>query len=173
MAEVDAVRSHAPTAGQRSTPGIAVTSRRVLNSVLHNCLATFASRCSDHCGYWLFGQLPADLDRWEVDLCAEPPVGEAPLEVAKRLAVRRFREQLAKVGFGRAVVSAAVLSCSRGAPAVGMQGEFEVAGHRVELRVRVVTDRGGIVDRRRAVFVATHDPGKERRRSREHWGPSS
>jgi hypothetical protein len=147
-----------------------MTSRRVLNSVLHNCLATFASRYSDHCGYWLFGQLPADLDRWEVDLCAEPPAGEAPLEVAKRLAVRRFGEQLAKVGFDRAVVRAAVLSWSRGAPAVGMQGEVEVAGHRVELRVRVVTDRGGVVERRLAVFVAAHDPGKERRRSEEHWG---
>ena len=54
-----------------------------------------------------------------------------------------------------------------------MQGEVEAAGHRVELRIRVITDRGGVVERRLTVFVAAHDPGKERRRSEEHWGPSS
>lgn len=145
-------------------------SRRVLKSVLHNFLGTFSSRYSDLRGYWLFGQLPADLDRWVVDLRGDPPEGEAPLEVARRLAIRRFQEQLGKAGLDRSVVREAVLSWARDAPALGRQGEFEARGHRVELHVRVVTDRGSIIERRQFSFVAVHDPSRERRRSPVAWG---
>ena len=147
-----------------------MASRRVLKSVLHNFLGTFASRYSDHRGYWLFGQLPADLDRWVVDLRGDSPEGEAPVEVARRLAIRRFTEQLGKVGLDMSVVREAALSLTRVAPAVGWQGEQEAGGHRVELQVRVVTDRGGNIERRQSIFVAVHDPSRERRRLPVDWG---
>lgn len=147
-----------------------VASRRVLKSVLHNFLGTFSSRYSDHRGYWLFGQLPADLDRWVVDLRGDPPEGEAPLEVARRLAIRRFKEQLDKAGLDRSVVREAALSWARDEPALGWQGEFEARGHRVEFHVRVVTDRGSIIERRQLSFVAVHDPSRERRRLPVDWG---
>lgn len=141
-----------------------MTSRRVLKGVLHNFLGTFASRYSDLRGYWLFGQLPADLDRWVVDLRVDTPAGEAPVEVARRLAIRRFKEQLRKSGLDMAVVQEAALSWTRAEAALGWQGEHEAEGHRVELRVRVVTDKGGVIERGQSIFVAAHDPSRERRR---------
>lgn len=143
---------------------------RVLTSVLHNVLGTFASRYSDHRGYWLLGQLPADLDRWVVDLMADPPEGESTIDVARRLAVRRFKEQLGKSGFDASVVREAELAWTRQEPAFGWQGEYRAQGRRVELRMRVVTDKARIVERRRSVFVAVHDPGKESRRLPIDWG---
>lgn len=141
-----------------------MASGRVLKCVLHNFLGTFASRHSDFRGYWLFGQLPAELDRWEVDLRGAAPTEDEPLDFAMRLAIRRFEEQLAKAGLGMSVVREAVLSCVRVEPALGLQGDFEVQGHRVELRVRVVTDRGRVVEHHHTMFVALHDPSRERRR---------
>jgi hypothetical protein len=147
-----------------------MASRRVIKSVLHNFLGTFVSRYSDHRGYWLFGQLPADLDRWVVDLREDRPEGEAPVEVARRFAIRRFREQLGKARLDMSVVQEAVLSWMRLEPALGWQGEREAQGHRVELRVRVVTDKGGVIERGQSFFVALHDPSRERRRLPVDWG---
>lgn len=138
--------------------------------MLHNFLGTFMSRYSDHRGYWLFGQLPADLDRLVVDLREDPPEGEAMVKVARRLAIRRFKEQVGKAGLDISVVQEAALSWTRGEPALGCQGEHEVQGHRVETHVRVVTDRGGVIERRQSYFVAVHDPSRERRRLPVDWG---
>lgn len=138
--------------------------------MLHNFLGTFASRYSDHRGYWLFGQLPVGLDRCSVDLRGDPPEGESPVEVARRLAIRRFNEQVRKAGLDRSVVAEALLSWTRAEPVLGWQGDHQVSGHRVELRARVVTDMGRAVERRHVCFVAPHDPSRERRRLRVDWG---
>lgn len=138
--------------------------------MLHNFLGTFTSRHSDHRGYWLFGQLPADLDRWSLDLRGDPPAGESPVDVARRLAIRRFNEQVCKAGLDRSVVAEALLSWSRAEPFLGWQGDHLVSGHRVELRARVVTDMGRAVERRHTCFVAPHDPIRERRRLPVDWG---
>lgn len=135
-----------------------------MKCVLHNFLGTFASRHSDFRGYWLFGQLPAELDRWDVDLRGAATAGDEPLDFATRLAIRRFEEQLAKARLDRSVVREAVLSCVRVEPALGVQAGYETQGHRVELRVRVVTDRGRVVEHHHTTFVAPHDPSRERRR---------
>jgi len=141
-----------------------VASGRVLKCVLHNFLGTLASRHSDFRGYWLFGQHPAELDRWKVDLRGAATAGDEPLGFAMRLAILRFEEQLAKAGLGMSVVREAMLSCVRVEPALGLQGGCEVRGHCVELRVRVVTDRGRLVEHHHTMFVAPHDPSRERRR---------
>lgn len=145
-------------------------SRRVLKSVVHGFLGTLVSRYSDYRGYWLFGQLPADLDQWVVDLTADPPAGEAPTEIARRLAIRRFQEQLRKSRLDMSVVQEASLVWTRAEPALGWQGDHEAQGHRVELRVRVVTDKGGVIERGQSFFVALHDPSRERRRLPADWG---
>jgi hypothetical protein len=93
--------------------------------VLHNVLGTFASRHSDHRGYWLLGQLPADLDRWVVDLMADPPEGESPIDVARRLAVRRFKEQLGKSGFDASVVREADLAWDTSRAGVRLAGRVQ------------------------------------------------
>lgn len=146
-----------------------MASRRVLRSVLHNFLGTFASRNSDHRGYWLFGLIALDTDRWVVDLREDLPAGDSPVEVAKRLAFRRFHEQLAKAGLDMSVVREAAISWTRHEPALGSHGERPAHGHRVELLVRVVTDEGSIVERRQSCFVAGHDPSRERRRLPVAW----
>lgn len=145
-------------------------SRRVLRCVLHNLLGTFASRHSDLHGYWLFGQLPADLDAWTVDLRGDPPAGETPLDAARRLAIGRFRDQLSKARLDPSVIREASLSWSREEPTVGWQCEHEAQGHRVSVRARAVTDLGRTIEQARSVFVARHDPNRERRRLPIHWG---
>jgi hypothetical protein len=116
------------------------------------------------------GELPAELDRWTVDLRGEPPAGETPLDAAGRLAIRRFDEQLSKAGLAPSVVREASLSWSREESAVGCQGGHEARGHRVAVRVRVVTDLGRTIEEGRSVFVALHDPTRERRRLPVDWG---
>lgn len=147
-----------------------MASRKMLNSVLHNFLATFASRNSDHAGYWLFGQLSDDLDWWSVDLRSDPPQGALPVEVARRLAVRRFREQVCNAGLDMSVVAEALLTWSRVEPMVGWLGGHEVSGHRVVLLVRVETYAGRVLEQSLVCFVAPHDPCRERRRLPADWG---
>ena len=116
------------------------------------------------------GQLPADLDAWTVDLRGDPPAGETPLDAARRLAIGRFRDQLSKARLDPSVIREASLSWSREEPTVGWQCEHEAQGHRVSVRARAVTDLGRTIEQARSVFVARHDPNRERRRLPIHWG---
>ncbi len=142
-----------------------------MKSVLHNFLGTFTSRYSDHRGYWLFGQLPADLERFSVDLLRDPPDGDAAIQVAQRLAVRRFAEQVLKSGLDLSGVHEAVLELTRDSkPVLGRQGDFGTRGRNMSLLVRVVMDGGRVFEEQQAVFVAAHDPSKERRRNPADWG---
>lgn len=142
-----------------------------MKSVLHNFLGTFTSRYSDHRGYWLLGQLPQDLERFSVDLLGDPPDGHAAIKVAQRLAIRRFAEQVLKSGLDQAVVREALLELTRDSmPVLGRQGEFEARGRSMGFLARVVTDDGRAFEEQQAVFVAAHDPSKERRRNPVDWG---
>jgi hypothetical protein len=119
----------------------------------------------------LFGQLPADVDRFSVDLLGDPPDGDAAIQVAQRLAIQRFAKQMLKAGLVQSVVREAVLELTRGSkPELGHQGHFEAQGRNVGFLVRVVMDGGWVFERRHAVFVAAHDPSKEKRRNTVDWG---
>lgn len=145
--------------------------RRVLHSVLHDFLGTFTSRYSDYRGYWLFGQLPNDIDQWSIDLLGDSPSGDTPTDAAHRLAHRRFAEQMQKSGLGRSVVREAMLRFERDPqPILGRRGEHEAWGSKVTMVVRVVTDVGSVIERRQTIFVAAHDPDQEGRRRPEDWG---
>ena len=79
---------------------MAMSSRRIIKGVLHNFLVTFTSRYSDFEGYWVFGFLVADMDTVAINLldASTESADDKPLTFAKRLAVQRFAEQIAKAG---------------------------------------------------------------------------
>lgn len=142
-----------------------------MKSVLHNFLGTLTSRYSDHRGYWLFGQLPADLERLRVDLLSNAPDGDAAIEVAQRIGIRRFAQQVLKSGLDPSVVREGVLELSRDPePVLGRQGGCEAWGRNMRFLVRVVMDVGRVFENQQTVFVAVHDPDKERRRNPVDWG---
>lgn len=80
-----------------------------MKSVLDGLLGTYTSRYSDLGGYWLHGQLAIDNREFDIDLMTVPPTENTPEAAARRLAVRRFREQLTKSGLDIAVVRSADL----------------------------------------------------------------
>jgi hypothetical protein len=142
-----------------------MTTRRAMRSVLRGFLGAYTSRYSDHRGYWLHGQLPSNLLAWSVDLMGAAPSSDDLTEAARGLATRRFAEQLHKAGLTFDVVREATLHIERLPDRVrGWQGEFRSDGHLVRFTARSVMDNGRIYQDELAIFVAPHDPAKERRR---------
>jgi transposase-like protein len=150
-----------------------MTTRRAMPSVLHNFLGTYTSRNSDHRGYWLFGQLPAEPQEWAWDLLVRSEAGDEAARAAHRLACRRFAEQVAKSGIDRDAIHEARLRLSRRpGSSHGWQGEHWTNGHMVQFSVSAVMDDGRVHELDRSVFVAPHDPRRERRRRRATHGDS-
>ena len=145
--------------------------RRIMKSVLDGLLGTYTSRYSDLGGYWLHGQLLNDTCELAIDLMAVPP-NENTLEAsARRLAVRRFKEQLSKSGLDTAVVRSADLNVLTDTEIVeGWHGDHWSEGHMVEFAATAVMDTGRRFKRIHKVFVAPHDPRKERQRLPSDWG---
>ncbi len=109
--------------------------------------------------------------RFSADLLRDPPDGDAVIQVTQRLAVRRFAEQVLKSGLDQSVVREAVLELTRDSkPVRGQQGGFRARGRNMNFLVRVVMDTGRVFEEQQTVFVAAHDPSKERRRNPVDWG---
>jgi len=142
-----------------------------MKSVLHGFLGTYTSRNADYRGYWIHGQLPSGLQEWTIDLSGSAPVSEEPAEATHRLAARRFAEQVRKAGLTFGVVREATLQITR-IPGVitGWHGDFSSDGQMIRFSARAVMDNGRIYQDERTVFVAPHDPEKERRRLETDWG---
>ena len=151
-----------------------MTTRRVMKSVLMGFLGTYTSRYSDFGGYWLHGQLPMGLQHYHFDLMALAEantftlgltIKEKVREAARRLAIRRFSEQLEKSGLNVDVVREATLQI-RMKPALvnGRQGDEFSQGHMVEFVADALMDNGRRYQKESIVFVAPHDPSKERQR---------
>jgi|GEM_PF-1816697 len=144
---------------------------RVIKSVLHNTLGTFVSRYSDYCGYWLLGQIPMEPASWTADLLEPALVGPGLFNVARRLAARRFAEQLGKTEVARERVMEAELMWRRGNEAVrGWHGNGWGRGYHVALTATARMDDGRSFNCSVTVFVAPHDPSRESRRSLGDWG---
>jgi hypothetical protein len=136
-----------------------MATRRVMRSVLHNFLGTLTSRHSDYQGYWLFGQLPANVEALEVNLLDDPPDGEALVQVVERVAIRRFSEQLLKARLDRSFVCEATLLLTRDQePVLGWHGELQSLGHDLDFKVRVRMDSNRVLEDRQVAFAAPHDP---------------
>jgi hypothetical protein len=146
-----------------------MTARRVMTGVLYNFLDTYISRYSDYRGYWLHGQLPSSVEKWKFDLLGRTPESDTPVGEAWRLASRRFAEQLYKAGLTLDLVREAALEIVRIQGVVkGWQGDFMADGQMVRFSARSVVDTGRVYQNERTIFVAPHDPRKERRSSRSH-----
>ncbi len=148
-----------------------MTTRRVVKSVLNNFLGTYTSRYSDYRGYWLHGQLPLDLQEWTIDLLGAASEREGVKEVAHRLAIRRFAEQLSMSGLTFDMVREATLRFTKDPNLIkGWQGDYIAAGHMVQFVARAVMDNGRVYVNEQQIFVAPHDPGKESQRNEADWG---
>lgn len=157
--------------GLCSTLGALVTRSRVVKSVLHNFLGTYTSRYSDYRGYWLHGQLPQDGGTRKLDLLGTASAGGTPESEAYRLAIRRFGEQVIKSTLTMEVVRKATLQVDTGSEVVqGWHGNRRDVGRMVRFVARAEMHTGRVFETEQKVFVAAHDPEKERRRSEEDWG---
>jgi hypothetical protein len=148
-----------------------MTKRRLIKSVLAGFIGTYTSRYSDYHGYWLMGQMTVDPGGYVVDLMAVPTTESSVNAFARRLAVQRFQEQLAKCGLDPAVIRSAQLNVRLETEIVeGLHGDYPSEGHLIEFVASAVLDTGRQYECKRKVFVAPHDPQKETRRLPAAWG---
>jgi hypothetical protein len=137
-------------------------SRKLLNGVLRGFLGTYVSRYSDLDGYLVFGLAADALDGLEVDLTLDAPAPSLdPVSEVRRLAIRRFSEQLAKVGLSRSVVRSATLAIRPAPEARGgyvETGRRVPSGHDYTFTVSVVTDLGRPYRAECRAFIAPHAP---------------
>ena len=148
-----------------------MATRRVIKSALSAFLGTYTSRNSDLQGYWLFGQVEPTLRLFSIDLLASPPDDCNPQAAAHRIAVPRYTEQLAISGLTPEVVREARLEAvPHPDPVSGLVGDYPADGHLVDFTLIAVMDDGRTYRKDTTVFVAPHDPRRERRRGTENWG---
>lgn len=146
-----------------------MASRRKIRSVLHNFLGTYTSRYSDYDGYWVFGMLVDRLTVSEIDLLhsEDSGGGETPVAAAKRFAVERFAEQMAKAGLSLSLLRDAQLNITKlpdakRGPVNGRPSD----GYDIRFTARAVSDTGKTYERVQTVFVAPHNPRIELRSTR-------
>ena len=87
------------------------------------------------------------------------------------LARDRFRDQLAKGGLEPTVIAAATLDVTKGEARSERVGDVIVDGHLVSFTAKATTDSGLSFEASETVFVASHDPDRERRSARAN-GPA-
>lgn len=135
-------------------------SRKLMTSVLRGFLGTYVSRYSDLDGYLVFGLAADGLDGLEVDLTIDaPPPSLDSFSEVRRLAIRRFAEQLAKVGLSGSVVRSATLAIRRTPEAQNYHvetGRRVPSGHDYTFTVSVVTDLGRPYRAECRAFIAPH-----------------
>jgi hypothetical protein len=132
-------------------------SRKLLTSVLRGFLGTYVSRYSDLDGYLVFGLAANALDGLDVDLTIDvPPPSLDPVSEVRRLAIRRFTQQLAKVGLPSSVVRSATLAVRRLDHHLAT-GRMP-SGHDYTFTVSVVTDLGRPFRAACTEFIAPHAP---------------
>jgi len=136
--------------------------RREMKSVLCGFFGTFASRYSDHDGYWIFGFVISRLTSRTIDLLADDLAPTDPDFLLTPLARARFREQVEKHRLALSMLRCAELELRRlgpfGRPAV----DFSITdGYELTMTLRVATDLGKAYGRWVTIFVAPHDPACE------------
>ena len=142
-----------------------MTTRRAFKGALCGFLGTYTSRYSDYDGWWIFGLLVADLTSMSIDLLApvSPGVVPQPSEAARRLAVVKFQEQVAKARLSPALLREARLDITRGMESRScfVNGHAR-EGSALHFRATVTTDQGRTYECTCVVFVAPHSDGELR-----------
>ena len=140
--------------------------RREIKSVLHGFLGTFGSRNSDHEGYWMFGLVISDLDEQTIDLLVGDQ-DEKPAAILARVARSMFRQQMEKHGLPISVLRSAHLELRRSGPFGRPAVDRSIAeGWDLVMTVRATTDLEKTYARETTIFVAPHEPTRERRSAR-------
>jgi len=142
-----------------------------MKGALSGFLGTYSGRNSDYRGYWLHGQLSFGTPQYEFNLLVSPSADDSPEGFAWRLANRRFADQVTKAGLTLEAVAEATLRIQMQPEIVnGRHGGRRSDGHMVQLEVSALMDNGRRFVRQQTIFVAAHDPSKERRRLPHDWG---
>jgi hypothetical protein len=147
----------------------AMSSRRIIEGVLHNFLGTFTSRYSDFDGYWVFGFLVKDMESLRIDLLGAIAVDATatPLAFARQLAAQKFTEQITKAGLPRSRFQEAHLEITKSPhKRLGTINGWRSSGYDFRFGARAITDLGKEYDSVATIFVAPHDPKVEGRSSR-------
>jgi len=121
-------------------------------------------------GYWLFGFLVEDIQQIRFNLLdMNFDTCNTPLAVAKRLAVRKFLEQIEKAELSLSFVQEAYLDIIK-TPVPDFEyatynGHFYFP-HKLIFVVIAQTDKGEMYERTSSIIVDPHDPRLEHRSSR-------
>lgn len=135
-----------------------MATRRLIHSVLHNFLGTYASRISSYGGYLLFGYLVADLSEMRIDLLGPAGDEDSPQRAAVHRAVTAFEGQRRQNGLRREWLQEAALTLTRlPGQVVGNVNGHPVEGFLVRFTVVAVLDNGRSYERTVAEFVAPND----------------
>lgn len=146
-----------------------MSSRHVIEGVLHNFLGTFTSRHSDFYGYWLFGFLVENGDQVRIDLldARAETLDATPSAFAKQLAAQKFAEQVTKAGLLKSRFRAAHLDIAKSSDSkLGLVNGRSCLGHDVRFLAHAEMDSGRSCDAMLFVFVAPYDPEVELRSTR-------
>ena len=142
-----------------------MTRRRSIRSVLHNFLGTYTSRYSDFDGYWLFGFLVDDVRQVKIDLMSTGGEDDdtMPMATARRLAVTKFAEQIAKVGLAVSRFRDAYLDITKSVDSRrGIVNSRVCSGYELRFMAKAVTDLGKTYASEMSLFVAPHDANAEK-----------
>jgi hypothetical protein len=147
-----------------------MSKRRIIKSVLHNFLETYMSRNSDLDGYWLFGYLVEDIQKVRFNLLdVNPDIDNSPTAVAKRLAVKKFSEQIEKAKLSQAIIQGAFLDITKTSVTDGeyvtYNGHFFIP-HKLMFVVNAQADNGKMYEWTASLIVDQHNPTLELRSSR-------
>lgn len=146
--------------------------RRTLTGVLCSFLDAFASRYSDHEGYWVLGLLAREAAVvTSIDLLKEDQAstGSPALVAASRIARLRFASIREKSRIPLEFVADAKVVLSRLEPSsTGVVHGRVTIGHRYLLRADATSDLGKRYTAEKMIFVAPHDASVEHRSVRNN-----
>lgn len=145
-----------------------VASRRAILGGLGNFLSAFVSRNSDYDGWWLFGLLMPRLGSLEIGLlAASRPNDETEIiRFAARRAQDVFSTQMALAGVSHNLREATVTLSRTSISLEGTPNRHPSPAFEIDVTARVVTDVGPVLEKRRTLLVAEHEPSVEHRSSR-------
>jgi hypothetical protein len=147
-----------PTRAKSPRGAGAMTTRRVMKSILHNFLGSYTSRYSEYRSFWLFGFLVNKLMPMEIDLLGEGGINSSrPRDVATTLAVSGFQVQVRQSGLDFLRIADARLRIERLPGMVtGLINGHHSKGHNVIFKASEITDIGRRYEVEQVLFVAPH-----------------
>lgn len=139
-----------------------------MRSVLDNFLSTLVSRNSDHDGYWLLGQIYCELTDLQADLLGRSSGSPAePLGFAQKCVSDMFLDQMTKGRIRADRVRSALLNTSYVRAEVWrFVNGCCTPGSVVQFVAEATMSSGMKYTKSRDIFVAPHDPSRERQSMR-------